>query len=361
MSRPVITYFNVLAVLAVLLLWGICVLNGTVKELLLAVWHGKFVDESKLKTSYTGIPFIDYPVALLVAFFFYGTNNFDHDYNLFLVDAYSTLQSGFVWLYIEASRPGIKPKWVQSPIVYGILWQCFGGAIALPLYYAAHVSWTDQSRTFKVVNAAKARSVPFSFLLGAIVPAVIGTAPTWNGLASRTAETHQNILFAWQLDPLWVSLIQAGSISAISLFSGKGGRQSEIASAQRWTTISYILAALSSATGHLYTVKNILDAQDPLSTFIRMYVPYPFAGPEGAAHIFVKGPWLFLQYDLIIIGLSSVSWAFLELARASKGKGLSRGSLLLLMTAGYLTIGPGATASLALLAREKILPLHDKI
>ncbi|RYP63226.1 hypothetical protein DL769_007033 [Monosporascus sp. CRB-8-3] len=105
-------YFRSLAVLAIFLLWGICLLNGTVKELLLAVWQGKLNDSVPLKTNYTGIPIIDYPIAVLVAFFFYGTNGHDEGYNLFLVDAYSTLQSAFVWLFVETIRPGKKPKWI---------------------------------------------------------------------------------------------------------------------------------------------------------------------------------------------------------------------------------------------------------
>lgn len=112
-GQPVIIYFRTLAISAILLLWGISLLNGTVKALLLAVWNGKLNDEFDLKTDYTGIPLIDYPIAILVAFFFYGTNGHDEDYQLFLLDAYSTLQSAFVWLYIETARPEHKPKWVE--------------------------------------------------------------------------------------------------------------------------------------------------------------------------------------------------------------------------------------------------------
>jgi hypothetical protein len=107
------TYFNTLAVLAGFLLWGISLLNGTVKALLLAVWHGELTKDVPLKTDYTGFPPLDYPIAVLVAFFYYGTNGSHEAYQLFLVDAYSTLQSAFVWLYIEMGRPGDKSKWIH--------------------------------------------------------------------------------------------------------------------------------------------------------------------------------------------------------------------------------------------------------
>ena len=98
-------YFLFLAVLATTLLWGVSLWNGTVKALLLACWHGE-LDGIPLKTTYTGIAVIDFPLSVLIAFFFTGTNNSDRGYQYFLIDAYSTLQSAFVWLYVEASRTG---------------------------------------------------------------------------------------------------------------------------------------------------------------------------------------------------------------------------------------------------------------
>lgn len=89
-------------------------MNGTVKALLLAVWHGGMGRGGVvLKTDYTGFPPLDYPIALLVAFFFYGTNGYDEGYQLFLLDAYTVLQPAFVWLYVETLRPGNKSKWIR--------------------------------------------------------------------------------------------------------------------------------------------------------------------------------------------------------------------------------------------------------
>lgn len=114
-SQKVTLYFHFLALLAVFLLWGISLLNGTVKSLILGVWNGQLGEGGAgLKTDYTGFPLLDYPLALLVAFFFHGTNGHDERYQLFLLDAYSTLQSAFVWLYVETFRPGIRPKWVDK-------------------------------------------------------------------------------------------------------------------------------------------------------------------------------------------------------------------------------------------------------
>lgn len=104
-----VSYFFGLASLATVLLWGISLANGTVWALLLAVWHRDLGNGIPFKIDYTHIPFIDYPIAVLVAFFYYGTSGYDEGYQLFLLDAYSALQPAFVWLYIETIRPGRKP------------------------------------------------------------------------------------------------------------------------------------------------------------------------------------------------------------------------------------------------------------
>jgi len=106
-------YFHSLGILAIALLWGVSLWNGTVKALVLAVWHGHLTDGTPLKTNYTGIFPIDYFLSLLVAFFFYGTNGHDPAYQYFLLDAYSTLQSAFVWLYMESARKQPKPRSIQ--------------------------------------------------------------------------------------------------------------------------------------------------------------------------------------------------------------------------------------------------------
>ena len=101
-------YFLSLAITATVLLWGVSLWNGTVKALVVATITGRFEDQTPLKTNYTGIYVLDIPLSLLVAFFFYGTNGTNKTYQLFLIDAYGSLQAAFIWLYVEASRENEK-------------------------------------------------------------------------------------------------------------------------------------------------------------------------------------------------------------------------------------------------------------
>lgn len=102
-------YFLALFLIAVILLWGVSLWNGTVKMMLLTTWYERFEDGSQLRTNYTGIYILDFPLSLLIAFFFHATSVADPGYQLFLIDAYSTLQSAFVWLYVESNRANAKP------------------------------------------------------------------------------------------------------------------------------------------------------------------------------------------------------------------------------------------------------------
>ncbi|KAJ5958026.1 uncharacterized protein N7479_005176 [Penicillium vulpinum] len=342
-------YFRGLALLAALLLWGISVWNGTVKALLLAVYHGWLTDDIPLQTKYTGIPLVDLPIALLVAFFFYGTNGHTSGYQYFLLDAYSTLQSAFIWLYVESFRVDTKPRWIAQPVIFGFLWQAFGAAISLPLYYALHVEWLLQARATGEVRIRGAVVIPIGFLLGAVVPVVIGMLPTWTGAASRSAIEHQYILAVWQLDPMWVSWIQLGLGAVVSRLWRTGEMTQQ--QSYLWVRGSYLLAAASSTVGHAYVILKALS--DEKMSLWHMYVPSGLSGPSGTDGILVRGPWLFLQYDLIIIALSSLSWAFVLICHAfDKHRFVSRAKVGLLLLAGAITIGPGGTVSLALFVRE---------
>lgn len=111
--KSIVFCYRALAALAFFLFWGILYLNGGLKALLLAAWHGRLNENVGLRNNYTGIFVIDYPLTLLVAFFHYATNGSDEPYQLLVFEAYSTLQSAFVWLYVEMARPGQKPWTIE--------------------------------------------------------------------------------------------------------------------------------------------------------------------------------------------------------------------------------------------------------
>lgn len=217
----------------------------------------------------------------------------------------------------------------------------------MPLYFRQHLKWLDESRQqLRSVDLAAARALPVSFCFGALLPAVIGMLPTWY---PRPDELHQNILAAWQPDPVWVSIIQA-----ILVWVLRSNDQSDV-KAVWWTRFAYLFAAASSALGHLYTFGSILTSSEPLLTFVRTYVPFLFSGPHGADQKLANGPWLFLQYDLIIISLSCMSWAYILVTRALPANESILRFLPIIFLLGGVVLGPGAVVSLALFWREGAL------
>ena len=115
MKYPTIsTYFSTLALLATFLLWGISIWNDTVKALILAVWYQRFEDGTRIQTSYTGIIIFDFPLSILVAFFFYSTNNSDRGQQLFTLGGFSTFLPAYVWVYLESARGTKKPSTLEK-------------------------------------------------------------------------------------------------------------------------------------------------------------------------------------------------------------------------------------------------------
>jgi hypothetical protein len=247
------------------------------------------------------------------------------------------------------------------PLFFAMLWQILGGAISLPLYFAYHILWVDSAEILRVRDQDAAQALPFAFLLGAIFPAILGCAPTWDGPESRSPEVHQKYLAFFQVNPLWVALIQ---FILTKLFrwwhshegsNGDAGRASR--RAHRGTRRSYLLAASSSAIGRVYSIARIYASTKETTNLVRMKVPYPIDGPTGGnPDILARGPFLFLQFDVAIFDLASLAWAFLLLSRMPNGPRMPNLALASTMLIGYLTIGAGATVSLALYVREELLP-----
>ncbi|KAH6645367.1 hypothetical protein BKA67DRAFT_696448 [Truncatella angustata] len=352
--------FRILFYAAVALLWGASILNGTIKALLVAVWSGRLEDGTLLRTDYTGFPPLDYPLAVLVAFFFSGTNGHHEAYSLFLFDLYINLQLGYLWVYAEAARPGQKPSWIQSPVYFALLWQACGGAVAFPLYFGLHVRWASQERLAQVVDLHKARALPIAFILGAFAPMTALMAPTWLGPEGRSAASQQMIIALFQPSPILFSILLA-LFTRGSAYLSHGGRLGpdgprDNKKARRWVQGSYLAAAAASIIGRVYVLIRVLTAEDSGSvSLLRMYVPFPFTGPAGTNEVLVGGPWLFLQWDSIIISLASSFWA-LVLLKQDRIVRESTGIVALVLTAGAVVLGPGATVTMALCIREGHLP-----
>ena len=192
--------------------------------------------------------------------------------------------------------------------------------------------------------------MPFSFSIGAVLPVVIGMLPMW---VERSTMAHQNILAVWQLDPLWVSIIQFTLMSGLSKAFRSGRRDPALS--HHWVGTSYLAAALFSAAGHIYALAIATFSSDPGLSVAGMYVPFVRTAFAGEADRLLNGPWLFLQFDFIIIAIASLSWVYLLLVDMMDTQKISRGMLMLAFFVCSVVVGPGATVSVALFWREGLM------
>lgn len=266
----------------------------------------------------------------------------------------------------------------SRPVIFALLWQCFGAAILLPVYYSLHLrrarNATTASPTVGVTDLNQARALTPAFLLGAVVPTAVLMAPAWTGPQSRDPMAHQAILAAFQPSPLVFSAISAAAAwiyyklghDEPSSQPGTAGGGTAAAALTRgaaswWICAAYLQAAVISALGHLYVMSRVLSQPGPrgaMDLVEQMYVPTSpgsRSGDEYGAAILVGGPWLFLQWDHIIISLSSLSWVYILLLNSHSVSGrteISRALLLLGLLGAAVVLGPGTAVSGALLLRE---------
>lgn len=243
-----------------------------------------------------------------------------------------------------------------------LFWQACGGAVALPLYYGMHIRWAGQKRQVtQVMDLHKARSLAVAFLFGAVVPMLLLMAPTWLGPQARSSAAQQTIIAFFQPSPIYVSCILTTTTGVSAYLSSRrspgtvvGGDEGQ---ASRWVRGLYLIAAAVSTLGHLSVLGRVFTATDKDSVNLtRMYIPFPFAGPAGTSEVLVRGSWLFLQWDNIIISLASTSWAFILLKGTALARKYTTSTILLVFLLGFVVLGPGATVTLALYLREGYLP-----
>ncbi|KAI9730792.1 MAG: hypothetical protein M1818_008072 [Claussenomyces sp. TS43310] len=317
------SWFRTLAFAAMILLWVPMVFNGSFEALLTAPLTGHLNSTTELRTNYTGFFPLDYFIGVMVGFFFPATCAQDEGYQI---------------------------------AALGLLWQTFGAAIILPIYYTTHIEWASQKKVSQVASLDRARALTPAFILGVVAPTATIMAPTWIGPDYRSAEYHQTLVAIFMLSPVWVSSIQEVATRASAWQRQGSSTRRDKTKASMWTRAVYLQTCVVSAAGHLYPMYKIFTAKNPENVNLtRLYIPSPFEPPSGTTDVLVIGSWLFLQYDHIIISLSSLSWVLVLLRKTKVAEQLATSTMICRLLIGSVLIGPGATVSLALYFREGFL------
>ncbi|KAL2171720.1 hypothetical protein VTG60DRAFT_1717 [Thermothelomyces hinnuleus] len=161
--------FRGLTGIAFLLLWVLMAANGTLVALLKTAWSGSLPDGTPLKTTYTGILPIDFPINILVAFFYGLQNRPGTPPHLMLVDLVAALFVINMMTLVESRRSN-APKWLRSSALWQYLWNCAGVALFLPIYSLLHLNHKFEGRGLSHIPRWQAQALPLSAIFSWLLP-----------------------------------------------------------------------------------------------------------------------------------------------------------------------------------------------
>ncbi|KAL2132713.1 hypothetical protein VTI74DRAFT_3451 [Chaetomium olivicolor] len=301
--------FKGLSGVAFLLLWALMAANGTLVALLKTAWSGVFPDGTPLKTTYTGILPIDFPLSILVAFFYGLQNRPGTPPHLMLVDLVAALLVINMMTLVESRRPN-APKWLRSSALWQYLWNCAGVALFLPIYSLLHVKHKFDEPTHPRIPKWEAQALLFSAIFSLLLPVPLLLPAALHA----TPPDIQVGLVQYFLTPALLVLFQTLACTALFLYASSS--PSWIAQPVK---AAYLLVGSASALIHLGIVSYVLWTDATSLSLVSLYLPDPTIVQAGEENILTAGALLFFQWDFIIISLTVMCHGiYLFLQRSSK-------------------------------------------
>ncbi|KAJ6153522.1 hypothetical protein N7470_006481 [Penicillium chermesinum] len=246
-TRALEASFLILSAMGFTLLWPMMMYNGTLVSLLKAAWGGAFPDGRPLRTTYTGVFPLDYPLSILVAFFNDQVNGTNDGAWLLMLDLLATLQIASLWTLCEANRKVQSRSLLRLFVLWPLLWNMFGAAVILPIYFYVLIRSTDPKGTAAVFSTPHSQYLLPTATATAIVPALVMLF----GYKFATDSVLHGIIASFQVSPL--ALLASGKIlSKITSKDSAVALKSD--SNEKGVLFTYLSGAILSAGAHLYTL-----------------------------------------------------------------------------------------------------------
>lgn len=191
----------------------------------------------------------------------------------------------------------------------GVLWNAAGAGIVLPLYCLWDLTTQISDTT---IPSARAKSLPLAILASSLPFWVMVLPPA----VVYSTDSHQTIMAIFVLSPLICVAVQSALASFISepipqeIRGAKSGSEGGD-NAKFYIKATYLLLALYSAAFHLICIFACIFSSDPSATFSGVYIPNPFNVDHDSPQRLTQAATLFLQYDWVIICLTSVLYSYL--------------------------------------------------
>lgn len=246
----------------------------------------------------------------------------------------------------------------SRPALWTLLWNGFGAGFILPLYYFTQSAHTPEKLGTLPINHAK--SLFPTTIITLILPAIFTLLPP---LVNRSPSTQQTISALFQISPLAAVLLQhsLARLLRTAVFpkekekEGEKGeeKQKQNQADKPYICRTYLTSALFTSLSHVYVLTTALTTTQPQASFTRIYLPRSARVAPAAKDTIFQGALLFLQYDWVLINVSSGLWLYTILRpHLFLTSGLRRAVAFLGTLAGFVLLGPGAVVSLGLWWRE---------
>lgn len=244
-----------------------------------------------------------------------------------------------------------------SAIVWGLLMQALGYAVAFPLWAIVHLVLSPNDRaSLSLRDPARLTAVFPAFLLGYYVPTLLQMAP----LPDRA---HQTAIALWQPFPIYTGVLAWAFGQMAGRLSPTGGSGMTKAAVDRSAVdTAYNFAVGAGAIAHWATLAIVGAAavQPELVggpavaerlTFVNTFVPYALRtyGTASLAEITFQ----FLQWDWIFGSAAALVWST-TLAWQVGAWSISVGGIVGIVR-DVLLVGPSAAAALIMKRRDAVV------
>ncbi|PPQ94304.1 hypothetical protein CVT25_004961 [Psilocybe cyanescens] len=274
-----------------------------------------------LRQVYTKVWPLDMQVNRMTPFFWPLVSGILPELSLFGVYMAGQLVASETLIIVEGERRGNNGRVISYSTVWGLTWQNLPWGLVQPVYSFVHLL-TASSSTPTITSVTgytnAISSIPLAITTGYILPSVLMCIPSPQYISHQT---HQALVFTWQLFPLWIGLAHAFFIKV----SSTNAKNDPIKSLRN----TYIFALLIACLSHLSiagAVLALLYAPAPVQSYLQDILPPSFL-PSNPALVFTPFPphippfskeqvselsvgvLSLLQYDTIFAGFSSLLWA----------------------------------------------------
>ncbi|KAJ5995781.1 hypothetical protein N7481_002758 [Penicillium waksmanii] len=349
--------FAAFAVVAFQLLFAAGKVNGTWSLVHEAVISRSIGDLSgSLRESYTGVQSVDKILMTLVSIFLPAITSPRQEQPLQLLYFLSSMLPLIAIFTIEGYRQKNRWSMIASPSIWGILYQLRGIGFIAPLYFAASL-FVSRKSIFLLVPGREVLVAKFilpALILGFIVPTILLFFPF------KDTESLQAVIAAWQPAPALVSCFTYVFAKLANAVVKKPSGQNPGSPGDDM----FHLRAIYQTTGtiaaciHLSVVIGCFISNE--ISLMQIFVPGDsFARVETLA----DGVFVFFQNDFLLVTAASFIWSLVNIADLHRA-GLSRvdwkAGLGYLM-AGFVLIGPGASAAALWFWREDVMSRRKAI